>query len=65
MLAVLPPKALLLSHTDLDWNSVRYLRTCEGARRVPKFHDQIWNFGDTIKKFSCETVSFKVSIINV
>ena len=32
ILNVLPPNALLLSHTDLDWNSVRYLRQCEGRR---------------------------------
>jgi hypothetical protein len=29
----LPKNAILLSHTDLDWNSVRYLRDCEGKRR--------------------------------
>ena len=28
----LPKNSLLLSHTDLDWNPIRYLRTCEGAR---------------------------------
>jgi len=28
----LPPKSLLLSHTDLDWNPMRYLRECEGER---------------------------------
>jgi len=32
MLASLPPNALLLTHTDLDWNTVRYLRSCEGLR---------------------------------
>ncbi|KAJ1412181.1 hypothetical protein B484DRAFT_422918 [Ochromonadaceae sp. CCMP2298] len=31
-LAALPPSALLLSHTDLDWNPIRYLRSCEGLR---------------------------------
>ncbi len=29
----LPKDAILLSHTDLDWNSVRYLRECENKRR--------------------------------
>ena len=24
--------SLLISHTDLDWNSVRYLRSCEGVK---------------------------------
>ena len=33
MLSVLPQGALLLSHTDLDWNTVRYLRSCEGRRK--------------------------------
>lgn len=28
----LPAHALLLSHTDLDWNPIRYLRNCEGLR---------------------------------
>jgi hypothetical protein len=28
----LPPRSLLLSHTDLTWNPVRYLQTCEGQR---------------------------------
>lgn len=28
----LPKNAILLSHTDLDWNSVRYLRECENKR---------------------------------
>lgn len=28
----LPQNSLLLSHTDLDWNPIRYLRTCEGMR---------------------------------
>lgn len=31
-LASLPPRSLLLAHTDLDWNPVRYLRHCEGLR---------------------------------
>ena len=31
-LSSLPSSALLLSHTDLDWNPVRYLRHCEGQR---------------------------------
>ena len=26
LLASLPPDSLLLSHTDLDWNTVRYFR---------------------------------------
>jgi hypothetical protein len=30
-LSSLPPKSLLLSHTDLDWNPMRYLRECQGA----------------------------------
>lgn len=29
----LPPKSLLLSHTDLDWNPMRYLRECQGVRK--------------------------------
>ena len=28
----LPQRSLLLSHTDLNWNSVRYLQSCEGLR---------------------------------
>ncbi|CAM9741979.1 unnamed protein product, partial [Choristocarpus tenellus] len=32
ILSSLPSGALLLSHTDLDLNPVRYLRVCEGAR---------------------------------
>jgi hypothetical protein len=32
LLAALPERALLLSHTDLDWGPARYLRLCEGAR---------------------------------
>ena len=28
----LPPDSLLLAHTDLDWNPMRYMRECEGAR---------------------------------
>ena len=31
-LDIIPIDALLLSHTDLDWNSVRYLQTCESKR---------------------------------
>ena len=30
ILSSLPSDSLLLSHTDLDWNTVRYLRKCEG-----------------------------------
>ena len=26
------PGSLLISATDINWNSVRYLQTCEGAR---------------------------------
>ena len=33
LLSSLPPNAILLSHTDLDWNTVRYLRECEHMRR--------------------------------
>ena len=29
--SVSPAPALLLSHTDLDWNPVRYLQNCEGV----------------------------------
>ena len=32
ILGSLPPGALLLAHSDLDWNPVRYLRACDGAR---------------------------------
>ena len=32
VLASLPRKSLLLSHTDLTWNSVRYLQACQGRR---------------------------------
>ena len=32
ILDALPQNALLLSHTDLSWNTVRYLRECEGQR---------------------------------
>jgi hypothetical protein len=32
ILASLPQGALLMSHTDLNWNSIRYLQTCEGMR---------------------------------
>ena len=32
LISSLPPNALLLAHTDLDLNSVRYLRECEGMR---------------------------------
>ena len=28
----LPPQSLLVSSTDLDWNSVRYLQSCEHFR---------------------------------
>jgi len=28
----LPGNSLLLSHTDLDWNTVRYMRLCEGIK---------------------------------
>ena len=28
----LPRDSLLLAHTDLDWNPMRYLRACEGVR---------------------------------
>ena len=28
-----PDGALLMSHTDLDWNAVRYFRVCEGIKR--------------------------------
>lgn len=28
----LPRNSLLLAHTDLDWNPMRYLRACEGVR---------------------------------
>jgi hypothetical protein len=28
----MPPGSLLLSHTDLTWNPVRYLQACEGLR---------------------------------
>jgi len=31
-LDILPIGSLLLSHTDLDWNSVRYLQSCESMR---------------------------------
>eukprot|EP00638_Chattonella_subsalsa_P003242 CAMPEP_0117762330 /NCGR_PEP_ID=MMETSP0947-20121206/17866_1 /TAXON_ID=44440 /ORGANISM="Chattonella subsalsa, Strain CCMP2191" /LENGTH=786 /DNA_ID=CAMNT_0005583601 /DNA_START=72 /DNA_END=2429 /DNA_ORIENTATION=+ len=31
-LSIIPPNSLLVSHTDLDWNTIRYLRTCEGLR---------------------------------
>jgi len=29
VLSTIPQHSLLLSHTDLDWNSIRYLRVCE------------------------------------
>ncbi len=32
-LTSLPERALLLSHTDLDWNPARYLQHCEALRR--------------------------------
>eukprot|EP00750_Incisomonas_marina_P013886 INCI17561.3.p1 GENE.INCI17561.3~~INCI17561.3.p1 ORF type:complete len:685 (+),score=92.39 INCI17561.3:1325-3379(+) len=32
LLELLPKDSLLLSHTDLNWNSVRYLQNCEGLR---------------------------------
>ena len=32
LISSLPSNALLLAHTDLDLNSVRYLRECEGMR---------------------------------
>ncbi|GMH70275.1 hypothetical protein TrRE_jg10714, partial [Triparma retinervis] len=28
----IPESSLLLSHTDLDWNTVRYMRQCEGVK---------------------------------
>jgi hypothetical protein len=28
----LPPDSVLLAHTDLDWNTARYLRNCENMR---------------------------------
>ena len=28
----IPENSLLLSHTDLDWNTVRYMRRCEGVK---------------------------------
>ena len=31
ILANVPPDSLLLAHTDLDWNPVRYLLHCEGV----------------------------------
>ena len=34
----LPAHSLLLSHTDLDWNPIRYLRECEGVRRDDVTH---------------------------
>jgi hypothetical protein len=32
LLGSLPPRSLLLSHTDLNYNAVRYLQACEGLR---------------------------------
>jgi hypothetical protein len=32
VLASVPAESLLLSHTDLNWNSVRYLQSCERLR---------------------------------
>lgn len=31
-LTSLPSNSLLLSHTDLDWNPIRYLRECQGVQ---------------------------------
>ena len=38
ILETLPPQSLLLSHTDLDWNTVRYLQLCEGIRKHDVTH---------------------------
>lgn len=38
ILETLPPQSLLLSHTDLDWNTVRYLQVCEGIRKHDVTH---------------------------
>ena len=32
VLSSVPPGGVLLAHTDLDWNPVRYARLCEGRR---------------------------------
>jgi hypothetical protein len=32
LLGALPPGALVLSHTDINWNAVRYKQECEGVR---------------------------------
>ena len=28
----IPTNSILVSHTDLDWNTIRYLRNCDGVR---------------------------------
>jgi len=38
ILNTLPKNSLLLSHSDLNWNSIRYLQTCESVRRSDVTH---------------------------
>lgn len=63
--------SLLISHTDLDWNSIRYLRLCEKYAPQPMLtHVNIqllpfpW-FQDQIKNGLFEKASFPVILPNV
>ncbi|RYH20366.1 DUF2723 domain-containing protein [archaeon] len=67
-MSVIQPYSLVLSHSDLDWNPMRYIRTCEGAfpdRNITHLSAQILPYPwfprqlEKYKQFHLPDVTFK------